>query len=71
MIYPGVGEYLCQGRDLESIWAGPGRGETPLVGKTLLPGQVLAEVREATGLWLITGGILTLSSLYSEHINNM
>lgn len=76
MIHPGLGDYLCHGRgslaSLESIWAGPGRGEKPLVRKTLLIlGQVLAEVRASTGLWLVTGGILTLSPLYSEHINNM
>ena len=57
---------------LESIWAGPGMGEIPLVGKTLLLlGQELAEVRAPTDLWLVTGGILTLSPLCSEHINNI
>lgn len=47
-------------------------GEIPLVGKTLLLlGQELAEVRAPTDLWLVTGGILTLSPLCSEHINNI
>lgn len=76
MIHPELGEYLCHGRGSpgppENVLAGPGSGETPIMEKTfLLLGQVLAEVRASTGLWLVTGGILTLSHLYSERINSM